>query len=84
MEQDFGTVTFNGKTYTLTQEAYIDNYRDDVAYFAHATDEEGNDYLVRWSVLESYDMADEDDANAYIKQFADPDVQRRELDNFNH
>jgi hypothetical protein len=65
MDRDYGTVTFEGKVYTLTQYAYIDNYRDDVCYYAHAIDDEGEDYKIRWDILDSFDsLNDEDESNA--------------------
>lgn len=78
MNKDYGTVTFDGKLYTLTQDAYADNYENRTCYFACAEDADGEGYRVRWEttiewdereaayVASDYDpwFANEDEANA--------------------
>lgn len=56
---DYGTVTYEGKTYTLAQQAYADNYGTDggVAYYASAIDAEGNGYRVTWHLTPEYEAA---------------------------
>ena len=63
---DYGTVTFNGVLYTLTQDAYCDNYGTDggVRYYAHATDAAGNKYRVAWDTTIEWDEMDMDDRAA--------------------
>lgn len=51
----FGIVEFEGKEYTLTQDAYIDGSADETPYYrAMAEDAEGNEYEVFWDVLENW------------------------------
>lgn len=57
-----GTVTIDGKTYTLTQEAYCDSHSDGTAYFALATDSTGALYEVRWDDLSDGHTCGEDGA----------------------
>lgn len=59
MKMDYGTVNFGGKTYTLTQDAYAENYGMDgsVRYYASATDEQGLKYLVVWGTTPEWDAA---------------------------
>lgn len=61
---DYGTVTFEGVTYTLTQQAYVDNYGTDggVRYYARAIDEAGNGYKIAWDTTLAWD------ASSYIAQ----------------
>jgi hypothetical protein len=63
MTQDHGTVEFNGITYTLTQDAYCDNYGTDggVRYYAHATGPDGGEYRVAWDTTEAWDALDGED-----------------------
>lgn len=58
---DYGTVTFKGENYILTQQAYIDNYGTDgeVKYYAHAEDEEGRTFKVVWETTSIWDLAGE-------------------------
>jgi len=58
---DYGTVNFEGKTYKLEQQAYVENYKDGVAYFARATDENGDEYEVIWLTTTAWDNAQEYD-----------------------
>lgn len=62
---DYGTVEYNGKTLTLTQDAYLDHDRHNLqlpVYRAHAVDEDGNDYRVQWHVVDGWqEMDDESD-----------------------
>lgn len=71
MVTDFGTVDFEGKTYTLTQEAYVDNYgtRGGVRYYAYAADAEGNEYLVAWDTTPEWDAA-QAEADAISQEYA--------------
>lgn len=51
---NFGTVTHNGKTLTLTQQAYLDCDGSDTGeryYSASAIDADGNEYKVRWEAV---------------------------------
>ena len=52
-------VKFQGKTYTLTQEAEATNYGTygEVRYCAVATDDKGNQYEVIWETKELWDLA---------------------------
>ena len=61
----FGTVYHNGKTLTLTQQAYLDSdgSNDCEGYYsAAAVDADGIDYKVRWEILSGFDGEDEGDA----------------------
>ena len=49
---NYGTVTHNGKEYTLTQQAYIVGSNEDPYYIANATDSKGNEYEVEWELNE--------------------------------
>lgn len=68
MAHNFGTVNFKGKTYTLMQSAYVENYRGGVAYFAAAKDADGNDYTVRWNTTPEWDEA-QAEAERIAKQY---------------
>ena len=66
--RDFGTITFNGQVFTLTQEAYADNFGTDggVRYYAGAVDTDGNEHQVTWGLkisIEDYKNL-EDESNA--------------------
>jgi hypothetical protein len=67
MEKEFGTVTFEGKAYTLTQGAWLTHTQrlDGIAdnhYLANAIDQEGNEYNVYWNPVEGWEqMEDESD-----------------------
>jgi hypothetical protein len=52
------TVIFDGKEYTLTQDAYISS--DGKTYQATAVDKNGDDYMVYWDVID-WDNIDEID-----------------------
>ena len=74
IKKDYGTVEFEGKTYTLTQDAYAENYGTDgaVRYYAAAVDADGNEYLVTWETTEQWDEAQEEyketsEVNGYIE-----------------
>ena len=61
----FGTINHNGKTLTLTQQAYLHCDGSDTGeryYRASAVDAEGNDYRVRWELYEGFDGEDESEA----------------------
>jgi hypothetical protein len=68
MTRDFGNVDFEGITYTLTQDAYCDNYGTDggVRYYAHAVDGAGNKYLLAWDTTQAWMDAEDcdDESNA--------------------
>lgn len=57
MITDFGTVNYQGKILTLTQQAYADNYGTNggVRYYAHAVDADGNEYIVAWDTTGEWD-----------------------------
>ena len=61
----YGTIDHNGKTLTLTQQAYLDGdgSNDCEGYYsASAVDADGNDYKVRWEIRDGFDGEDEGDA----------------------
>ena len=61
----YGTIDHNGKTLTLTQQAYLDGdgSNDCEGYYsAAAVDADGNDYKVRWEIRDGFDGEDEGDA----------------------
>jgi hypothetical protein len=62
---DYGTVNFNGKTLTLTQGAYCDNYgtQGNVRYYASAVDADGNKYIVAWDTTEQWQQWQKEYAN---------------------
>lgn len=62
MDNNYGTVEFEGKTYTLTQDAYANNYGTDgaVRYYAAAVGADGNRYMVEWETSEEWDAAQDD------------------------
>ena len=68
MSKKYSTVEFEGKTYALTQDAFVDNYgtNGDVCYRAMAIDEQGNKYNVIWYLDEAYEKNGKD-YNRYIK-----------------
>lgn len=54
MNRDYGTIEFEGKTYTLTQEPYINGtYDEEPFYLANAIDDEENEYEVEWEINDS-------------------------------
>ena len=54
-EEKYGTVYFEGKKYTLTQEAYIDGLNGGVAYFAAAVGENEKEVTVMWNTTTEWD-----------------------------
>lgn len=78
MENEFGTVEYNGKTLWLAQQAYITNNPYDlqaVIFEAMAADEEGNEYMVRWLPRQDWLDACE---RLSLEQDDDPDEERLE------
>jgi hypothetical protein len=59
MRNNYGTVTFKSKNYTLTEQAEAVNYGADggVRYEAGAIDAKGNKYTVVWNTTEKWDRA---------------------------
>ena len=57
--KNYGTVTYKGKEYMLTQQAYITGTNEEPYYLANAIDSEGNEYEVEWylnkDTKEAYD-----------------------------
>jgi hypothetical protein len=53
----YGTINYDGKTYILTEQAYLENYQGETAYFAHAKDSDGNDYKVVWMTCTAWEEA---------------------------
>jgi hypothetical protein len=55
----FGTVSHEGRTLALTQQAYADNYGTDggVRYRATAMDDDSNEYRVEWATTPEWDAA---------------------------
>ena len=62
MDNNYGTVTFEGKVYTLTEQAEAANYGTDgeVRYYANAVDADGERYKVAWETTEAWNEATED------------------------
>ena len=61
----YGTVNHNGKTLTLTQNAFLDcdgSNTGERYYSAGAIDADGNEYKVRWEIYDGFDGEDEGDA----------------------
>ena len=56
-----GTVTHNGKTFTLTQDAYITSNGSRDYYRAHAVDANQNEYYILWDIIDA-DCDDESNA----------------------
>jgi len=56
---EYGMVTFEGKVYKLTEQAYMDNYgtNGEIRYYAHAEDKDGNRCRVAWDTTAEHDMA---------------------------
>lgn len=84
MAQDFGTVEFNGKIYKLTQQAYCDNVgtSGEVAYYASAEDEEGNEFKAVWETTLAWDLSGElfnlEQAKEEGHDFSEEDAERLE------
>lgn len=61
LEAQNGSVSFEGKKYIITDQAYCDNYGTDgeVRYYAHAIDEDntGNSYKVTWQTTLKWDRS---------------------------
>lgn len=53
-------IEFEGKNYTLTQEAYYSNGNEG-QYQASALDEDGNAYIVLWRILDGHEDDDNED-----------------------
>ena len=82
LTEDYGTVKYEGKTLTLTQIAYADkdftrqeeivdehgyaSLINPVVYFAKAVDFSGNEYEIKWKII-NYDCEDESDACDWTK-----------------
>lgn len=62
MKKDHGTVNYEGKTYRLTQDAFVNNVgtSGEYAYYAHAIDDKGDEYLVTWTQTEEFRKVDAD------------------------
>jgi len=55
------TITYGDKTYTLTQDAYLNEDSSGVHFAAHAVDADGAEYNVRWTPSPDFDAATDDD-----------------------
>lgn len=53
------TIKYDGKQYTITQDAYIDGTNETILYRAHGVDADGNAVRVTWGVTEQW-QTDED------------------------
>ena len=55
------TVTHKNETYTLKEDAYMENYGiyGEVRYYAHATDADGTEVIVVWLTTQIWDEATE-------------------------
>lgn len=50
------TITFEGKTITLTQDPYIDGLPGErPIYKAHGKDESGAEFIVAWDIVDGYE-----------------------------
>jgi len=59
---EMSKITFEGKILTLQQEPYINQLANcETAYYAHATDEQDNDYTVTWQLLKYDDQVSVDE-----------------------
>lgn len=68
------TVIFDGKTLTLTQDAFAENYKDRICYFAMAEDDDGNEWRVRWETTAAWDNNPNDqDDESNACDWANPD-----------
>ena len=58
--RDYGTTQYEGETYIITCEAWVDNYgsNGDVAYYAYAT-KDNKKYRVMWYTTEKWDKCTE-------------------------
>jgi len=59
MNNNYGTVDFEGKTLTIIEEAHPDNYKDYIRYYAYAVDSDGTKYVVEWDTTKEWDLAQE-------------------------
>lgn len=64
MQRQYGTVDFDGREYTLTEQAYLYHAQglDDIAdnhYRANALDDEGNEYFVYWNPIEGWQQLED-------------------------
>jgi len=59
LEKENGVVTYDDRKLYLLQQAYLNNYKDGIAYFASAIDSKGALYNVRWDTTEDWDRAQE-------------------------
>lgn len=50
-KQDFGVVEYKGKTLSLTQYPYINYHNTKDYYISHAVDDEENEYMVYWNII---------------------------------
>ncbi len=76
--KQYGEVEFKGKKYALTENAYCDNYKDGIRYFARAIDKEGNEYEVHWETTYQWDLSNEyDKLENMLKCEPDPDERER-------
>lgn len=58
---NYGTVEFEGKQYTLTQQPYIDGKMDDRPYYkAIAVDKNGNEHEVVWDVVDNWEEIEDE------------------------
>ena len=57
----FGKVKFEGKEDALTQQPYIDGPADDIPYYrAMAVDAAGDEYEVKWEVVENWEKIEDE------------------------
>lgn len=60
-DQGFGIVTFEGKEFALTQQAYVDGPANGTPYYkASAVDQKGNEYEVTWEVVENWEQVEDE------------------------
>jgi hypothetical protein len=45
---------------TLTKSPYLDGTNEDAMYSAHATDKQGNEYMVHWEIKAGYEKWDDE------------------------
>ncbi len=61
----FGDISYNGRTISLTQQAYLAGSNEAPRYQASAVDADGNEYQVQWIPYDNYqDRMAEDDESA--------------------
>lgn len=82
---EFGTVDFEGKTYTLTNQAQADNHGTEglVRYTARAVDDSGHEYVLAWDTTDAWDVACKvaamDDEDEIAEVIAEADLTQGEL-----